>query len=655
MRRSLKILLTCSALSLLALLLGAALFLREFDWNRAKPWINERISEASGRSFAIHGDLNLSWHAARGETGWRAWVPWPRFTAQSVSLGNANWAQHPTMAEARQVQFSIALLPLLAKRIVIPTLVLDEPQLFLERQEDERNNWSFKRDKRGGWRFEPQRIVLNKGVVHLEDEFRKASLRVDIDTLADDAEGRIAWQASGSYNGERLRGSGKADDLLVLKERDAPYPVEGKLRLASIDMDFMGTITRPGRHFTADLMLDIAAPSLAHLRPLIKVGLPQTQPISAKGRLTRKMNASGREWAYENFDGKIGKSDLSGSLRLTGHRPQARLEGVLSSSVLHFADLRPDSDAAQARSRPATKTRQAPGKLLPVQSFRSERWNGFYMDVRFSGKRILRNQGASHLPVENLETHVRLEQDVLSFAPLKFDFAGGKVDSDIRLDGKSRPVQGEISLAARHLKLKTLFPSLASGKAALGEINAEAKLKGRGNSIAALLGSSNGEIRAVLDHGAVSKSLLDQIGLDLSSLIVTQLFGDKQVRVNCAVSDFTVSKGILQPRAFVIDTEEAAIHVSGNINLARESLGLTITPESKGVRLISLRSPVYVTGSFSKPDVSVDKGVLALKAGSALALGALAPAFAALIPLVNIGPEAGNGCGQLLAQAPGNK
>jgi AsmA family protein len=133
-------------------------------------------------------------------------------------------------------------------------------------------------------------------------------------------------------------------------------------------------------------------------------------------------------------------------------------------------------------------------------------------------------------------------------------------------------------------------------------------------------------------------------------MVVTQLFGDRQVQMNCAVSDFTVNKGVLQTRAFVIDTKDATIYVKGDVNLAREQLALTILPESKGLRLISLRSPLYVNGPFKKPEVGVDKGVLAAKAGSAIALGALAPVAAALLPLINVGPGEKSECGTLLAQ-----
>jgi hypothetical protein len=116
-------------------------------------------------------------------------------------------------------------------------------------------------------------------------------------------------------------------------------------------------------------------------------------------------------------------------------------------------------------------------------------------------------------------------------------------------------------------------------------------------------------------------------------------------------SDFAVTNGLMKTRTFVIDTEDATILVDGTINLAKEELNLTINPESKGIRIISLRAPLYVRGTFKKPDVGVDKGVVALKAGAAVALGTVAAPLAALLALINPGPVQDSPCGQLLAQA----
>jgi uncharacterized protein involved in outer membrane biogenesis len=82
-------------------------------------------------------------------------------------------------------------------------------------------------------------------------------------------------------------------------------------------------------------------------------------------------------------------------------------------------------------------------------------------------------------------------------------------------------------------------------------------------------------------------------------------------------TDFGVTNGLMQTRSFLIDTDDAILAVSGNINLAQEQLDLTIHTDSKGLRVLSLRAPLYVRGSFKQPRVSVDKGVLAMRAGGA--------------------------------------
>jgi len=100
---------------------------------------------------------------------------------------------------------------------------------------------------------------------------------------------------------------------------------------------------------------------------------------------------------------------------------------------------------------------------------------------------------------------------------------------------------------------------------------------------------------------------------------------------------------------FTLDTEDAIINISGDVNMAQEKLNLTINPRSKGLRIISLRSPLYVTGPFKDPNVGVDKGVLALKAGGAVALAVLAP-VAAILPLINISGEQQTDCANLLQE-----
>lgn len=154
-----------SAGGLIVVLAFCVAALLNFDWNRTKPWISSRVAEATGRAFNIGGNLSLTWHAPQGEQGWRAWVPWPRLAARDVSFGNPDWAEKPFMAKAREVSFSISPLPLLSKKIVIPSLALSTPELSLERLQDGRNNWTFGSGGKSEWQFELQRLILTKGEV----------------------------------------------------------------------------------------------------------------------------------------------------------------------------------------------------------------------------------------------------------------------------------------------------------------------------------------------------------------------------------------------------------------------------------------------------------------------------------------------------------
>src|SRR4051812_3968931 len=104
---------------LLALILAVVVFIATFDWNRVKPTLNEKVSAALHRPFAIKGNLAVEWQREPDEGGWRAWVPWPHFIADDISLGNPDWSKAPQMAGLQRIEFRLSPLPLLAQHVVI--------------------------------------------------------------------------------------------------------------------------------------------------------------------------------------------------------------------------------------------------------------------------------------------------------------------------------------------------------------------------------------------------------------------------------------------------------------------------------------------------------------------------------------------------------
>ena len=632
-------------------------FLFAFDWNHAKPWINKRVSASLGRPFSINGDLSVAWHRPQmAASGWRNWVPWPQVSAHNITVGNPDGVKAPSnMAEISQLSFTLAPLPFLSKQINISTLRLDQPLLLLQRAADGKNNWVFNTGNTGGghsdWQFELNRLIVNKGSLHVIDAVKKADVTATIDTLPGTADDnyRIGWNLKGNVNRKPVSGSGKAGGVLQLRQQSAPYPLEGEVHVGKTAISVKGTLTKPSDLAALDLHMKVSGVSMGHLYDLTGITLPETPPFATEGRLSGTLNALGGDWTYENFKGKVGSSDIGGTIRYFSREPRPLLKGNVVSTLLQFRDLAPliGADSNASKIKRGAKILQPADKVLPVEPFKTERWRSIDADVKFSGRRIVREK---ELPIYNLVTQIRLQDGVLSLSPLSFGMAGGQLSADLTLDSRDKIIKSKMKVAARHLKLKQLFPAFQPMQASLGEINGDASLSATGNSVAVLLGSSNGEIKTMINQGTISKLLLEKMGLNIGNIILAQLFGDRQVKLNCLASDFKVTKGVMDSRAFVMDTEDATLYVNGQINLAQEQLNLTLEPDSKGVRVISLRTPLYVTGTFKQPNVEVNKGVLALKAGSAVVLGVLAPVATALLPLVNLGPGKDSECAHLLAQ-----
>jgi AsmA family protein len=672
MTRSRRMTIALAVAGLSAVPAVALVALLNVDWNLAKPWLNARTSEALGRPFTIAGKLALTWDRQTDgsgalEQGWRGMIPWPHLVAQDIHIGNppamtASAAAPTDMAHIRRFEFSLNPLALLDKKIAIPVLRFDSPVVRLQRDADGVNNWTVKNnDKPSPWRLELQHVVFTRGSVHLIDAIQHADVTAEIDTT--DTPGAaaapnvpqygVAWQLRGKFNGETVSGHGKAGAVLSLQHQTTPYPIMANLRIGSTVIAVDGSLTKPTDLAALDMRLKVSGVSMAHLYALSGIVFPETPPFATEGHLIGTLSPRGGHWRYEKFSGKVGSSDIGGDLDYQSKHPRALLSGTIVSHLLQFSDLAPligaDSNASKAR-RGAVAV-QPTNKALPVEPFKTERWTSIDADIQFSAEKIVRNRD---LPINKLTTHLRLQDGVLSLSPLSFDLAGGSLNADITLDGSGKAgknaIRASAKVTARQLKLNQLFPAFVSLQASVGAINGDASLSAVGQSVASLLGASTGEIKTLIDQGTVSKLLLEEMGLNIGNVLLTHLIGDKQVKLNCMAADFAVTNGLMKTRSFIIDTEDALIGVSGSIDLAQEQLDLTIAPNSKGLRIFSLRAPLYVRGSFKAPRVSVDKAVLAMRTGGAIALAAVAPA-AALLPLINTGPRESSECARLLAAA----
>jgi AsmA family protein len=698
MKRSRKVLSWIAGI-VLALVVVMLIVVATFDWNRMKPFIGDKVSQAIGRPFAINGALTVDWQRDRNGRWPGSWLPWPEFTARDISIANPDWATQPQFAHLDALRFRLSPLPLLAHRIDVPTLQLVHPTADLERDKSGRASWDFALPENtapSAWKLQLGTIGFDQGLLTLDDAASRVKLKLVVEplqaaipydqivaqqssaareeagktlgaaakkTLASGDVGpgpdktrssityQFGWTAEGSYQGSPLKGKGRTGAVLALQDTTTPFPLQADVRIGDSRIALVGTLTDPLHLGALDVRLWLSGSSMARLYPITGITLPDTPPYATEGHLKAELHRSGSHYSYQDFRGRVGGSDLAGNLMFVTGGKRPKLSGDVHSKLLQFADLAPliGADSNTEKQQRGDATPQPADKLLPVEPFRTDRWQAMDADVTFTGTRIVRGEA---LPIDSLATHLVLNNGALYLDPLSFGLAGGTVRSNITLDGSRAPMRGVLELNARHLKLKQLFPTFEPMRTSFGEINGDAALDAQGNSIAALLGSANGELKLLMNDGAISKTLLETAGLNVGNIVIGKLFGDKTVQINCAATDMAASNGLFDMRLFVFDTDDAVIDVTGTVNLANEKLDLDVKPHTKGFRVFSLRSPLYVRGTLKNPNVGVQAGPLLARGAGAVALGVVAAPAAALLALVapSHGDAGDNTCRAVLQQ-----
>lgn len=638
------------------------LIIATMNWNWAKPWVNRQLSELSHRQVQIDGNLNVDWQRPTELDGWRSLFPWPMIHAEMVTVGNPPWAQSGTiMVQAKDVRARVNPYALDGRVVRLADLEIKEGQLVLERRTDGTNNWTFGPDdpekEKSGWEVVVDRLMLDNASVRMLDSSRELDVTMNASTSdAIDEKGySTKWTATGKYHDVEVSGEGQLGQVLALRNSDDAFPVQGRVKVGSTAIAIEGTVNRPHKLAALDVNLELSGPTMADLYPLLGVVLPDTPPYKTAGHLMANFEGEQAVWTYENFSGTVGKSDLKGTLTYQFQDPRPVLSGNIESELLRFKDLGPliggpaVKDVA-SNAKPLGKGQPKPkngritkesaeppaNKALPVAKADTNIWKAMDAQVSFAGKRIISN---TDLPLDDVKGQVVLSNGLLKLQPLDFGVAGGTVKSTITLDGTKDTIHARVDTQMRGLRLDKLFPAVKSMDAALGTVSGDAQLSGRGNSVSALLAHADGDVRAVVSKGTVSQLLLETAGLNVANIVFVKLFGDEQVMLQCLVAELRVDDGLIQTRTVILETDDAVVTVDGQINLATETMDLDVHPDNKSLRIFTLRSPLYVRGTFQNPDVGVQKGPLAVRAGAAVALGVIATPLAALLPLLNVGTD----------------
>ena len=615
------------------------IFFLWFDWNMIKPYVERQVTEKTGREFSIRGDLNVDLSLN------------PLISAEGISLANAEWGTEQPMVDIGKASFRLSLWDLLLGDVVLPEVSISSPKIVLEKSEDGKRNWDLKKPEEEAEPPKIGRLALEDGKLIFRDPKTKTNVNVTIftDSTADAREMPLNVSAEGTYADLAFTAQALGGQLMSLTDKTVAYPIKARAEIGTTRVAAEGTITGLQELASMDLKLKIEGDDMSALYPIAGIVFFPSPPYEISGNLTHQKT----EWVMKGFSGTVGNSDMGGDLIFDTGGERPILRGAVISKVLDLADLKgvigarkapQPQDSPQEKQEKKASIEAQKDRLLPDQEFRVDRLRAMDADVKFTGESI-RNKD---LPVEHLHTHLKVDNGLMTIDPLNFAVAGGNIIGFVMINGREEIPSAEARINVKRLQLKRLFPKIELTQASAGLIGGAANVKARGKSVGGLLGSADGRFALIMSGGQISNMILEIIGLDAGEVIKFLFTGDKNVPVRCAVMDFGIQKGIMATETFVIDTTDTNILGEGQISLLEETVKMKLSPEPKDFSILSLRTPVHITGTLKHPTVYPDK-MLAIRVGAAVVLGVIATPLAALIPLIETGPGEDNDCKALIA------
>ncbi len=639
MSRSLRVVLI--VLGVFVVLIGAALVVLESG-------IPRRIAESTassklGRDVSIgHLEIDL--------------IPRLRVVASDVTVANMETGTTENMVEIARAEAVIDATQLLTGKLDILLVSLDRPVIVAEKDESGKANWQF------GDPDEPaaeapdipvRRLQINQGQVAYRDPTSQIDIAMQVhsEPAAESGVERLALSGDGKVAGSEFSLQGKADTVLNLQNGEQPYAVEIEASAGEATARIAGSLEEPMRFegLAADLHLD--ARNAYDVYQLTGVTIPLTPPYSLDGKLFR----DGDVWRLEPFTAQVGRSDLRGTLTFDTGGERPKLTGDLTSKRIVAADFGIGGGAQERESgteqvQRRTEEKQAQGqttKPLPEASVSStvipdteiefDRLKTIDAEVKFRGTRI----EVPVVPVNEVATELSLDNGLLNVKPLRFGIGRGRIDFTLTLDGRQEPAAIDAAMALNRVPLgeilKSVERALGQYQTSTGTLGGRAEIHGRGNSLKALLDSSNGHLGLAMEKGRIGSLFIELIGLDAAETIGVVTTGNEPVPVRCVIADFEMIDGTLGSRTFVIDTTDTNITGEGAVNFDTEEVTFRLTPHPKDISLFSGRTPINISGKLNDIKVRPDSAPLAARLGIAAALGVILTPLAAPLAFVDVG------------------
>ena len=327
-----------------------------------------------------------------------------------------------------------------------------------------------------------------------------------------------------------------------------------------------------------------------------------------------------REFRVSNLKLAYGEVELTGTLkgnRGSGNSP-ITIVGELSATDIDLGALGRAAEHAAVQDGLFSKM-PLPFSVLSVLNGEVEVVveNLTYQDLEFT----------------DFQTAITLKDGALS-APIFATYGERRIEANVSAANTGSP-HASVTVSAPGFDIGRFLKE--SGATDLVDVAGHIglDLSASGGSLAEIASNLNGKIDVATGRGNIHSSAFEWIAKDLIWALIPKGGESGVADLTCFIGEVDFNRGVGKIAALALVTSEMRTSGSGTINLRDETINMRLNPRPNDPGLLSLATPVNVSGSLSSPSVLPDTGALLGDLAVAVGAGALTGGIGALLPLVS--------------------
>ncbi len=587
------------------------------------PVIEAKVTQATGRSFSMGEDIDLSV------------FPWVGVKVTDVLFGNPEGFSNKQMISVKKFEVRLKVMPLLSRKIEVNTFVLEEPVIHLEKLKNGTANWTGigggdkakgeakpKADPSPSGKGLPiselrvdNFAITNGRLIYIDQttgtKKQITDLNLALSDISLDQPVNIRFDAN--LDGKPVSVTGKAGPIGSTPGKGSmAFDMAANL-LDELKVTLAGSVTDPATALAFDVLIDVASFSPKKVMAALDQPFPvKTRDPGVLEKVAVKTKVTGSPTNIVLSDGVLILDDSTLNFSAAAkafQKPDLAFDLQLDTIDLDRYLPESESKKGQEKKEKASK----PGeKKIDYEPLRR---------LVLDGKIKVGQLRASGATVQDIVVHVLAKNGIITVDPMDAKLYQGSVDSSLKVNVQKSEPRTAVKLSAGGIQAGPMLVDVTKKELIEGTLNASIDIVVKGDTPDRVKQSLTGKGQLLFNDGAI-------IGIDLANSVrnVKSKLGMGETPTEKPRTDFaelkipfTAKSGLVTIDGTSLSSPLLRILMDGKVDLPKEGLDIRVEPKFvatlKGQGDTTDRSgfmvPVMITGTFASPKIRPDlKGMI---------------------------------------------